>query len=75
MLRREKRTQQNNYSAYPDYDDLPDMPEDYVIETPPAAILPAAPPAPPQPKPYEKMRELADKVSEILCGDPNQKDQ
>lgn len=74
MLRRDKRPQQNNYSAYPDYDDIPDLPEDYVIETPPAAVIPVSPPAPPQPKPYEKMRELADKVSEILCADPNQKD-
>ena len=67
MLRREKRApQNNNYSAYPDYDDIPDLPEDYVIETP-AAALSSAPLAP---RPYENMRKLADQVCEILCEEP-----
>ena len=71
MLRREKHTQQNDYSAYPDYDDIPDMPEDYVIGSAQTVSEPASPPPPPPPppppQPYEKMRELADQVREILC--------
>lgn len=67
MLRREKRAQQNDYSAYPEYDDIPDMPEDYVIETPAAAVS-TPPPPPPPPQPYKKMHELAEQVCEILCG-------
>ena len=80
-FRREQRTKQDSYSAYPDYDDIPDMPEDYVIETPlvsmptPAPTTPPPPPAPPPPRPYEKMHELADNVREILCGESNKNKQ
>ncbi len=63
MLRREKRSPQPRQQEE-EFDDIPDMPEDLIIEEP----LPEIPP-----QPVGKMRELADRVCEILCGEQNKK--
>lgn len=47
----------------PDLFDIPDLPEDLVIEEPPAI----------PPQPAGKMRELADRVCEIICGGSSKK--
>ena len=63
MLRRENRPQQPRQQE-DEFDDIPDMPEDLIIEE----SLPEIPP-----QPVGKMRELANQVCEIICGEPNKK--
>lgn len=64
IMRRESRSQPSSgYDDLPEIDDIPDMPEDYIIELP-------APPPPPPPQ-TGKMRELANQVCEIICGESN----
>ncbi len=65
MIRREDYTQLNE-----EIDDIPDMPDFYDIPDMPENIEEDIPPMPPQ---NSKMRELADQVCEILCGEPPKK--
>lgn len=61
----------------PDYDDIPDLPEDYIFPEIPSISdtanitdpteTPEVPQVPPQPA--GKMRELANQVCEIICGE------
>ncbi len=65
MIRRDDYTQLNE-----EIDDIPDMPDFYDIPDMPESIGEDIPPMPP---PNSKMRELADQVCEIICGEPPKK--
>ncbi len=66
MIRREDYTQVNE-----EIDDIPDMPDFYDIPDMPENI--EEDDIPPMPPPNSKMRELADQVCEIICGEPPKK--
>ena len=65
MTRAERRTAQSD-----DTDDIPDMPELFDIPDLPEDLMIGEPPEIP-PQPAGKMRELANLVCEIICGETN----
>lgn len=62
MIRHDDYTRLNE-----EIDDIPDMPDFYDIPDMPESIEEDIPPMPP---PNSKMRDLADQVCEIICGEP-----
>lgn len=55
-------------------DDIPDMPEDYIPEIPNISEIPGMPDLPEiPPQPTGKMRELANQVCEIICGESKER--